>query len=136
MGALIDRLLMKRPKMWLTHDEEITEKCGDNGKHTFRLRIWRLKGQAPIVLVSQVDDGPPPNWATSRIATRVWRERLRFTKDGMGYFESYRRDGKQRLVSYLLEWVGHHDRAHVSHSMAACIQWGELLDLVGELVEP
>ena len=82
------------PTFHLVIDEVVSV---DN--HQFRVRVWRRADSQPLVLLSQVQGHPPPDWYSSAIANLVVRAFLGFSATIPTFFEVSRWNGADRAVS-------------------------------------
>src|SRR5262245_60615895 len=74
--------------------------------HRFRVRVWRRADSQPIVLLSQVNGGVPPDWCSSRLAKLVLRSFLGYTAVVPAFYELSRFDGKPRAFRVSYDTIG------------------------------
>ena len=66
--------------------------------HRFRVQVWRSADSRPLVLLSQVQGHPPPDWVSSRLANLVLRSFLGYSLPLPIFFEVSRWNGQVRGV--------------------------------------
>jgi hypothetical protein len=127
MGRM--KLVFEKPQSFLVHDDVMDLGVGQK----FRVRVWRAKDSAPLVLVSQLPDNLAPEYARVKLAQKVWTQVLRYTSRKPRYYE-VAPDGKLRWVE--LTWIGNvDDRMTVWQAAPHDANWAELeaiLDLSGQ----
>ena len=74
--------------------------------HQFRVRVWRRADSQPIVLLSQVQGHPPPDWCSSRLANLVLRSFLGYSAVIPTFYELSRWDGQTRAFRVSYDTVG------------------------------
>ena len=80
-------------------------------RHRFRVRVWRRADSRPIVLLSQVNGGVPPDWCSARLANLVLRSLMRYSQPLPIFFEVSCWNGQVRAFRVRFETkIG---RAHV-----------------------
>lgn len=89
--------------MHLTHDEPL-EVWRLGLRVRVRLRIWRLRGQTPVVLVTRLEGEECPADHVGRLANLIFQAYLGCTEDLMYYFDEGP-DGRPRAVDFRL--IGH-----------------------------
>ena len=75
--------------------------------HRFRVRVWRRADSQPIVLLSQVQGHPPPDWCSSRLANLVLRSFLGYSQPLPIFFEVSRWNGQVRAFRVRFETIGY-----------------------------
>jgi hypothetical protein len=100
------KLVFEQPKHFLVHDDVVDLGVGQE----FRVRVWRGKDQAPIVLVSALPDNMAPEYARAKLAQKVWTQVLRYTSRKPRYYE-VAPDGKLRWIE--LTWIGNNESRSV-----------------------
>ncbi len=75
--------------------------------HRFRVQVWRSGDSRPLVLVSQVQGHPPPDWVSSRLANVVLRCFLGYSLPLPTFFEVSRWNRKTRAFRVSYETIGH-----------------------------
>ena len=75
--------------------------------HRFRVRVWRRADSPPLVLLSQVQRHPPPDWCSSRLANLVLRGFLGYSQPLPIFFEVSRWNGQVRAFRVRFETIGY-----------------------------
>ena len=75
--------------------------------HRFRVRVWRRADSPPLVLLSQVQSHPPPDWCSSRLANLVLRSFLGYSQPLPIFFEVSRWNGQVRAFRVRFETIGY-----------------------------
>ena len=74
--------------------------------HRFRVRVWRRADAQPVVLLSQVNGHPPPDWHSSQLANLVVRSFLGYSATIPTFFEICRWNGTLRAFRVGYRTVG------------------------------
>ena len=74
--------------------------------HRFRVRVWRRADSRPLVLLSQVQRHPPPDWCSSQLANLVLRSFLGYSAVIPTFYELSRFDGKTRAFRVSYDSIG------------------------------
>ena len=75
-------------------------------RHRFRVRVWRRADSQPLVLLSQVQGHPPPDWYSSRLANLVLRSFLGYSAVIPIFYELSRWDGRIRAFRVSYDTIG------------------------------
>ena len=75
--------------------------------HRFRVQVWRSADSRPLVLVSQVQGHPPPDWVSSRLANLVLRTFLGYSQPLPIFFEVSHWKGKTRAFRVSYEMIAY-----------------------------
>jgi hypothetical protein len=76
-------------------------------RHRFRVRVWRRTDSQPLVLLSQVQRHPPPDWCSSRLANLVFRSFLGYSQPLPNFFEVSHWNGQVRAFRVRFETIGY-----------------------------
>src|SRR4029077_11835051 len=76
-------------------------------RHRFRIRVWRRADSPPLVLLSQVQSHPPPDWCSSRLASLVLRSFLGYSQPLPIFFEVSHWNGQVRAFRVRFETIGY-----------------------------
>jgi len=128
-----------RPRRHLVTDEEIRIRFRGNNL-PYRLRIWMGKECAPVILASLSSantDNLDPAFFSTRIAKLAYEGYLRCEAPrGFLYWESYAMGGYPvRLKIVHFDMIGRSDRLLFIRPLHQDKMWGDLVDLVGQLIE-
>jgi len=75
--------------------------------HRFRVQVWRSADCQPLVLLSQIQGHPPPDWCSSRLANLVLRSFLGFSQPLPILREVSRWNGQLRAFRVSYERIGY-----------------------------
>ncbi|MFI5387267.1 MAG: hypothetical protein ACHQ50_14245 [Fimbriimonadales bacterium] len=89
------------PKFHLVVDEVVPV-----ARHRFRVRVWRRADSRPLVLLSQVQGHPPPDWCSSQLANLVLRSFLGYSAVIPTFYELSRWDGRTRAFRVAYDTIG------------------------------
>jgi hypothetical protein len=79
-------------------------------RHRFRVRVWRRADSLPLVLLSQVQGGVPPDWCSSALANLVLRAFPGYSAVSPTFYELSRWDGQLRAFRVSYDTIGCHLR--------------------------
>ena len=86
----------------LVVDEEVT-----HHKDRFRVLVWRSADpRPPLVLLSQVQGHPPPDWYSSQLANLVLRSFLGYSLPIPTFYELSRWNGLTRAFRVTYDTIG------------------------------
>lgn len=116
-------------------DDETVEITMHGDRSAFRMRIWRGKTGAAIVLVSQLTGGPSPSWGSCRLANLAQQVYLGFPAERSLYFEDEVVRDERRL--FLVEFTphGHGLRRYLTRAIRRSFRWSNLEEVVGSAIE-
>lgn len=122
----------------LIHDEIESLLSARGTECSFRIRVWRSKGTAPVVLVSQVAGGTKPSWMTNKLANYAYSALVGFCPDGILYFDDEEAvfGGENELFQCFFEVYGNAPRLRLLKPSRKIRSWTYLESLVGQNIEP
>lgn len=102
----------------------------------YRIRVWRAKGQWPIILVSPAEGNmTPPHRLSSRVANYVLQAICGFPGGSFHYFESGNGDPKCEVSEVFFEVFGYPRRLCVFKPISKPASWEFIEAIVGQPVE-
>ena len=125
------RQILNLKTSWYLTDDETVEITMRGDRTAFRMRIWRAKVGPAIVLISQLERGPSPSWASCKLANLAYRVYLGFSTACTLNFEDEIVHGNRRL--FIVEFTphGHGLRRYLTRAVRRPLPWFNLEELVG-----
>ena len=90
--------------------------------HRFRVRVWRRADSRPLVLLSHVNGGVPPDWCSSQLANFALRSFLGYSAVIPTIYELSRFDGKSIYIQARFDRVALHENRLAFISLVAFSQ--------------